>query len=623
MMHTLSKSDFQLASSCPKKLVYKKANYPSSNDTNEYMVMLAQGGHIVGHMATLLFPEGIEITGSTTESVAKTQNYLKQDNCILFEAAIQSGQKIIRIDILKKTGNRLELIEVKAKSHHSAEDAAKQKNKLEKYIEDVAFQYLVLTEAYPQFSVECLLLMPDKAKRTQIDGLAGWFTASSSADSQKEIKEIITQQQPKFKKPTIVFKYEQHKEKDTYINQLQKDGILDYMSVTAEVIKILPIIKERANLFLHILDEGITSSHFHINKNCKSCEFNTGNHLLNGYKECWGDLAIEANSLFDLYFGTVIKDESNQFYFDVLIKEEKTSLWDIDLDKLKNKNGEIGKRGERQLIQVEYTKKNEEWISAEMQSRIEKLTYPLHFIDFETYTGAIPFHQGMRPYELIAFQWSCHTIKHPGAIPEHKEWIHTGETFPNFEFATSLMEAIGNKGTPFMWATHENTVLKTIQSQMELFEHKNKALSDWLLRMTSDKNKQTTREGRLIDMNRMTIDLYFHPYMKGQTSIKKVLPAIWNHNPYLQEIPFFKQYAATDHLGMVIDPYETLTAQSDELADDDVVSGGTQAMRAYHRIRFDDLLTTPQKDEIKNQLLHYCRLDTMAMVIIAHHWGLR
>jgi hypothetical protein len=158
---------------------------------------------------------------------------------------------------------------------------------------------------------------------------------------------------------------------------------------------------------------------------------------------------------------------------------------------------------------------------------------------------------------------------------------------------------------------------------MELFEHKNKALSDWLLRMTSDKNKQTKREGRLIDMNRMTIDLYFHPYMKGQTSIKKVLPAIWNHNPYLQNIPFFKQYAATDYLGMVIDPYETLTAQSDELADDDVVSGGTQAMRAYHRIRFDDLLTTTQKNEIKKQLLNYCRLDTMAMVIIAHHWGIR
>jgi hypothetical protein len=46
-------------------------------------------------------------------------------------------------------------------------------------------------------------------------------------------------------------------------------------------------------------------------------------------------------------------------------------------------------------------------------------------------------------------------------------------------------------------------------------------------------------------------------------------------------------------------------------------------MRAYQRIRFDDSLTPSQKDEIKNQLLNYGKLDTMAMVIIAHHWGIR
>ena len=60
-MVTLSKSDFQLASSCPKKLVYKKNGYPTANDTNEFMEMLAKGGYIVGEMATLLFPTGIEI----------------------------------------------------------------------------------------------------------------------------------------------------------------------------------------------------------------------------------------------------------------------------------------------------------------------------------------------------------------------------------------------------------------------------------------------------------------------------------------------------------------------------------------------------------------------------------
>jgi hypothetical protein len=70
----LSKSDFQLASSCAQKLVYKKKGYDSSNDTDEYMMMLAQGGYIVGKMATMLFPEGIEVEGSTTESLHITRD---------------------------------------------------------------------------------------------------------------------------------------------------------------------------------------------------------------------------------------------------------------------------------------------------------------------------------------------------------------------------------------------------------------------------------------------------------------------------------------------------------------------------------------------------------------------
>ncbi len=620
-MQTLSKSDFQLASTCSKKLVYKKAKYPTSNDTNEYMEMLAQGGYIVGHMANLLFPEGVEITGSTNESVAKTKEHLENENCTLFEAAIQAGQKIIRIDVLKKTGNKLRLIEVKAKSHHTEEDESRQKKKLEKYIEDVAYQFLVLTEAYPQFEVECSLLMPDKAKRTQIDGLAGWFSIKPGIDSNKEIKEIITQQKPKFNKPEVVFNYENHADRKKYIDELLNDGILDYMPVTNDVIQLQPIIKNRANLFLEILNNGINSTHYQINKNCKGCEFNSGDNLPNGYKECWGSLSNEKDHIFDLYFGNAIGHYKSGFYFDELIEQQKASLWDIDVERLKNKKGELGSRGTRQLIQLENTRSNKEWISNELKSSSGEFKYPLHFIDFETYTGAMPFHKGMRPYELIAFQWSCHTIKYPGAEPEHKEWIHTGNEFPNFEFAESLMNLIGNSGTPFMWATHENTVLRGILNQMELFSYENEVLSQWITNITHDSN--LNREGRLIDMNRMTRDHYFHPYMKGRTSIKKVLPAIWNHNPYLHNVSFFKDYAATDLLGAVIDPYDTLVAISEDDAEDDVVNGGTDAMRAYLRIRFDYLLNDKQKEEIKNQLLNYCKLDTMAMVIIAHHWGIR
>ncbi len=66
-----------------------------------------------------------------------------------------------------------------------------------------------------------------------------------------------------------------------------------------------------------------------------------------------------------------------------------------------------------------------------------------------------------------------------------------------------------------MWAIHENSILKQIRSQMN-GRHENAKLQDWLDWIT---------DGRLVDMNDLTLKHYFHPVMKGRTSIKKVLDA--------------------------------------------------------------------------------------------------
>ncbi len=619
---TLSKSDFQLASTCPKKLVYKKQGYPTTNDTNEYMEMLAKGGYVVGLMATLQYPDGVEITGNTKEAIEKTNEYLKQENCVLFEAAIQSGEKLIRVDILQKIGNKIDLIEVKAKSHDTEDDKNKQEKLLAKYIEDVAFQYLVMTEALPDYEVNPFLLMPDKSKRTNIDGLIGWFAVlDSKDDSDKELEELPAQQKPKFKKPEVLFKYEDDINRSHYIDLLKKDGLLQLRPIKEKVIQILDVIRNRSNNFIQILKEGIKDADFSITKKCKACEFKCDGATKNGFKECWGNLADSDPHIFDLYYGGSVTNEDKQPYLDELISLSRTSLYDIVPERLKNKKGEIGVRAGRQIIQLKYTEENKEWISDELHSVLNEYQYPLHFIDFETYTGALPFHEGMRPYELIAFQWSCHTIPYKGATPIHSEWIETEGKFPNFAFAESLMNQIGISGTPFMWATHENTVLRTILNQMEIFGYTNAALNDWLLGITSDKSLE--RKGRLVDMNDLTKKYYFHPFMKGRTSIKKVLPAIWNNNPKLHQVTFFKDYSAIDFEGGIIDPYDTLKPDTTQIDEEDAVAGGTEAMRAFQRIRFDDSLSLDQKKEIKRQLLEYCKLDTMAMVIIAHHWGLK
>jgi hypothetical protein len=625
MSKHLSKSDFQLASSCPKKLVYKKAYYPTANDTNEYMEMLAQGGYIVGKMATMLFPEGIEVDGNTQDCISQTQTLLQQENVVLFEPAIAAGQRLVRVDILVKQGNSFHIIEVKAKSHNT--DEQQDPNKIKKYVEDVAYQYSVLKEAFPDYEIKCSLFMPDKAKRTAIEDLAGWFSIKKKdKNNDNEIEELPAQQKPAFNKPEVVFKYESLPNSQEYITRLANEGILEYQDVTEVVEGMQNDINQRARGFLRILNEGITKEDYCINKGCKACEFNTPDKAKNGYKECWGNLAYNEPNIFDLYYGGLLKTENKEIYFDELIADGKTNLFDIALERLYNAKGELGTRGTRQLLQIENTRNNTEWISNDLKSLANNLKYPLHFIDFETYTGALPFHKGMRPYELIAFQWSCHTINKPGATPVHSEWIHTGEKFPNssefpnFEFSRSLMRQIGTSGTPLMWATHENTVLRTIMNQLEVYGIEDESLKNWLFDITSDGDKK----GRLVDMNKMTQEHYFHPYMKGKTSIKKVLPAVWSHNPYLHKIEHFKDYVPDEFLDGILDPYDTLTSGLKEGEwDDEVVSGGTAAMRAYHRIRFDDSLTITQKDELRYQLLQYCKLDTMAMIIIAHHWGIK
>ncbi|MFM7590125.1 MAG: DUF2779 domain-containing protein, partial [Bacteroidota bacterium] len=449
---TLSKSDFQLASTCAQKLLYKKRDYPTAGDSDGYMQMLSDGGYVVGKMATLLYGDGFEISADRTEDcVNQTEDWLANtDKGTLFEAAILSNQKLVRIDILKKNGNRLHLIEVKAKSFDSTATEAKILEDIDEYIDDVAYQYMVLKEAYSDFEIECSLLMPDKAKRTTIDGLAGWFRVLLNQESTNvtdlEIEELPARQRPNFRRPQVEFIYENDPDRETYIQRLRDEGILSTLDITLKVRERQDVIAKMANHFLKILNQESKEKVATLCKACKACEFNPGNATPNGYLECWGDLGKTTPHIFDLYYGGKL---GNYMYLNELIAQGKVSLYDIEIERLPKVKGKLTERGQRQKLQIDYTLSGQEWISEDLPGIIKGFEYPLHFIDFETYTGAIPFHQGMRPYETIAFQWSCHTIKEKGSAPIHSHWIHTGPKFPdpnknpNIEFARSLMQQIG------------------------------------------------------------------------------------------------------------------------------------------------------------------------------------
>lgn len=165
----LTKSRFKTGLECPTKLFFSaRSEYGNKKDQDEFLKALADSGFQVGELAKLYHPGGVQVdTLDYKSAVDKTNDLLSQDHVTIFEAAIQNENRFVRVDILRKEGRRLHLIEVKAKSfdpRDSEFDDIFDKRKLKKqeyqlkgdwqeYLMDLAFQTHVTRSAFPDFEV--------------------------------------------------------------------------------------------------------------------------------------------------------------------------------------------------------------------------------------------------------------------------------------------------------------------------------------------------------------------------------------------------------------------------------------------------------------------------------------
>lgn len=586
---SISKTDYKIARSCAAKLYYRMNKYPSTKDEDEYIELLAEGGYMIGAIASLLFEDAVLVDEPDHDkAVEMTREYFKQENIILLEAAFEHQGKFARPDILIKQGDALTLIEVKAKSFDSSEENLFRGKKGDiksgwlPYLEDITFQALILRELFPHTTLTCELMMPDKTKTTAIDNLHSLFALNQIAEDDSGY-------------PRARFTFTGD------VQELRRSHFLTRINVDIEVRELLPEVSAAAEVFIKSLNP-LTKLPAPISFACKDCEYRVDkSEIKNGFRECWGELADPDPHILDLYFGGTVKEVQ------ALIESGKTSLFDLPESALSKKDGSMGPRAQRQLMQMRNSRSQTEWIDPTLGDILASHAYPLLFIDFETSGLAVPYHAGMRPFENVAFQWSCHTITAPGAEPIHAEWINLEEAYPNFAFAESLMKQLGRSGTIYMWATHENTILKQIRAQMDR-RYENAQLGDWLDWIT---------DGRLVDMNDLTLKHYFHPIMKGRTSIKKVLDAVWQINEYLRKR--YPEYVKIED-GKLLSPHKSLPPLEIN-GQDAFVNEGTGAITAYQA-----MLYGPQKGDMsikkrwKNLLLQYCKLDTLAMVMIYQHW---
>ena len=185
----------------------------------------------------------------------------------------------------------------------------------------------------------------------------------------------------------------------------------------------------------------------------------------------------------------------------------------------------------------------------------------------------------MRPYGLLAFQWSCHVLDAPGAPLRHLEWINSDRSWPNAAFARSVARAIGSSGTVLTWSPFESSILKTVRDELT----ERGLLDAELARLLAlVDGTESGSSARVLDMHRLAATEYFHVGMGGRTSIKVVLDALWRSDADMRS----QFFALTGKRG---DPETGPYAALEPLVIAGVeqeVAEGTGAIRAYEALMF-------------------------------------
>ncbi|MDH3957386.1 MAG: DUF2779 domain-containing protein [Desulfobacteraceae bacterium] len=208
-------------------------------------------------------------------------------------------------------------------------------------------------------------------------------------------------------------------------------------------------------------------------------------------------------------------------------------------------------------------KNNETFISKRLHAQLTDVEYPVHFLDFETVNPAIPRYAHTSPYQVIPFQWSDHILYEDGSLA-HKEYLCDDDRDPRDDFTRTLLHALGQKGTIFIYTTYEKTIIERLAEYLPQYR-------DDLLRIPY----------RFKDLCAMIRNYFYHPGFHGSFSLKFVLPVL---------VPEMR--------------YDTLS-----------IKDGSHASFEYLRMIHPDTVSE-EKEKIKEDLLVYCSQDTLAMVRI-------
>ena len=210
----------------------------------------------------------------------------------------------------------------------------------------------------------------------------------------------------------------------------------------------------------------------------------------------------------------------------------------------------------------------------EIKDFLQKLTYPIYHLDFETFSPVVPLWDNTKPNMKIPFQYSLH-IEYENGDTEHKEFLPQTFCDPRLDLIEQLIKDIPQNACVLAYhMSFEKDVLKSLAETFPQY-------AEHLLNIIAN----------LKDLESPFKERHFYDYKQGGShSIKVIQPILAPH---------------------IENGYKDLAKQGG-------IANGGDAMLAFPAMESMD------KDSIhktRQSLLAYCKLDTLAMVEVLR--GLR
>lgn len=204
---------------------------------------------------------------------------------------------------------------------------------------------------------------------------------------------------------------------------------------------------------------------------------------------------------------------------------------------------------------------------AEVKRFVNSIEYPVCHLDFETIMPGVPLFNESRPYQQIPFQYSLHIQENKGGEIIHKEYLAPSNQNidPRLGLIQNMISETGTAKTILVYnIAFERTRIKELMRDFPEFEKELQSINDRLMDLIIPFRKK----------------FYRTETMEGSSSIKKVLPALC---PDLS--------------------YSVLE-----------IGNGMDASNAFLDLYFSN--DEEYINEVRQHLLKYCHLDTLAMVKI-------